>query len=51
MAKTIRVSEDTHKQLGEIGTKADSYEDVIIFLLSHFKTRLNNRQVFGGKRK
>lgn len=33
MVKTIKLSDETHKRLGKLGTKDDTYEEIILKLL------------------
>jgi len=35
MVKTIKVSNETHQKLSEIGKKGETYEDIIIRLLKY----------------
>lgn len=34
MVKTIKLSDETHKKLGKLGTKDDTYEEIIIKLIN-----------------
>ena len=34
MVKTIKLSDETHKKLGKLGTKDQTYEEIILELMS-----------------
>lgn len=35
--KTIKIKEETHKRLAELGKKGDSFDDLINMLIDHLK--------------
>ena len=35
--KTIKIKEETHKRLLELGKKGDSFDDLINILINHFR--------------
>ncbi len=37
--KTIKIKEETHKRLSELGKKGDSFDDLINMLIDHFKKK------------
>jgi len=37
LLKTIKIKEDTHKRLAEIGKKGDSFDDLINMLIDHYR--------------
>ena len=39
MVKTIRINDNLHSQLGELGSKNETYEDVIQRLLDSYKKK------------
>ena len=51
--KTIKVKEETHQKLAEMGRKGDSFDYLINILINHFKKTKKSRNLsdrgFGGK--
>ena len=37
--KTIKIKEETHKKLVDIGKKGDSFDDLINMLINHYKKK------------
>jgi predicted CopG family antitoxin len=37
MSKMIRIDNDVHKELGELGKKNESYNDIVRRLIEHYK--------------
>ena len=37
MVKTIKLSDETHKKLGKLGTKYETYEEIILKLIEKQK--------------
>ena len=35
--KTIKIKEQTHRKLADLGKKGDSFDDLINMLINHFK--------------
>jgi predicted CopG family antitoxin len=37
LVKTLKISDETHKELSKLGTLGETYEDVIKKLMKHWK--------------
>lgn len=38
MTKTLKIDDETHKRLLEMGSKADTFDDIITKLLDYYET-------------
>lgn len=43
MMKTIKVTQEVHDMLSEIGSKKDTYDDIILKLINSYKKTTENK--------